>query len=166
MILLAATLLAGDSWSWDVTLRYVSSEDGFTMTEKERWTLRVGPKSALAGERKYLGSLIDGTLIPSADSNPEVIKGTVEKDGTLTLKPDWSDPASARFFRKLINPDKKLDDRLPGWPVVRHAQLRENEVRLPGSGIPAQLTIEVTLTSARLAGQDIKLARPTGEAAP
>lgn len=166
MILLAAALVAGDAWTWDVTLRYDSTDDDFSMTEKERWTVRVGPKAALTGERKYLGSLIDGSLIPSADSRPEIVKGIVEKDGTLTLKPDFSDPATARIFRRLLNPDKKLDDRIPGWPVVRHALIRENESRLPGSGLPARLTIEATLSAARLAGQDIKLARPTGEAAP
>jgi len=157
MILLAAAFVAGDSWSWDVTLRYESPADALTITEKERWTLRVGPKDTLTGERKYLGSLIDGELIPSADNRPENIKGVVEKDGTLTLKPDWSDPAATRAFRKLLNPDKKLDDRLKNWPLVRHAILRDPDTKLPGSNIPVTLTVEATLSTAHLSGQDIKI---------
>jgi hypothetical protein len=159
MILLAAALVAGDSWSWDVTLRYDSPADGFSMTEKERWTLRVGLRSALTAERKYLGSLVDGNLIPSADANPEIVKGSIERDGTLTLKPDWTDPGAARVFRRLLNPDKKMTDRLPGWSIVRRAQIRENEAKLPGSDLPTQLTVEALLTSARLGGQEIKLSK-------
>lgn len=157
MILLATAFIAGDFWTWDVTLRYDNAAEQITLIEKERWTVRVDRKDALIGERKFLGTLVEGDLIPSADHSLEIIKGAIGPDGTLTLKPDWSDPAATRLFRRLLNPDKKLDDRLKGWTVVRHAVIKEAETKLPGSYIPVSLAADVTLTAARLGGQDIKL---------
>lgn len=157
MILLAA-FLAGDAWSWDVTLRYDDTE-GPLLVERERWSVRVGPKAAFTAERQYLGSVVDGTLVASAAA-PESLKGTVEKDGSLTLKGDWTDPEAAKTFRRLLNPDKALSDRVAGWPVVRKAMIVDAEARLPGSGLPSRLTIEASLLSARLAGKDVKLPKP------
>jgi hypothetical protein len=155
MILLAAAFLAGDAWTWDVTLRYEDAE-GPLLVERERWSLRVGPKSALTAERLYLGSVVDDTLVAS-QATPELLKGTIEKDGSLNFNGDWSDPDTAKAFRRLLVPDKKLPERVPGWPVVRRATWVENEARLPGSGIPARLMVDANLLSARLGGKDVKL---------
>jgi hypothetical protein len=155
MILLAAAFLAGDCWTWDVTLRYDDAE-GPLLVERERWSLRVGPKDALTAERHYFGSVVDGALVASS-AVPEIVKGTVEKDGSLNLKGDWSDPDAAKLFRRLLVPDKTLSDRVSGWMVVRRASVVDGAARLPGSGLPARLTAEVSLFSARLGGRDLKL---------
>ncbi|RYG22616.1 hypothetical protein EON82_16590 [bacterium] len=154
MILLAAAFLAGDFWTWDVTLRYDDAE-GPLLVERERWSVRIGQKQAVKAERLYLGSIVDGTLIPSS-ADPESLKGEVTKDGTLSLKGDWSDPDTAQAFRKLLKGDKSLPERIPNWPVLRRGTLVDPKAHLPGSGLPARLTIEVILSEARLGGQDIK----------
>jgi hypothetical protein len=155
MILLAAALLAGDFWTWDVILRYDDAE-GPLLVERERWSVRVGLNAMLTAERLYLGSVVDDTLVTSA-ATPEALKGTVEKDGSLSLKGDWSDPDAAKTFRRLLKPDKSLSDRVLEWPVVRRGVVVLREARLPGSALPARLTVEVSLAAARLGGQDVKL---------
>ena len=145
----------GDVWAWNVAVRYADRE-GTLLDDRERWTVRVGKAGALEVERTFLGTVVgDGELIASSDPKPELLKGKVEVDGTLTLEGKPSDPAAARALRRLLNPDRTLSDRVVGWPVVRHAVLREAEAYVPGSGIEASLRIEVTLLSARMGGKDL-----------
>ena len=149
--------LAGDAWTWDATLRYDDPLGGAAFVERERWTVRFGPKGAFAAERTYVGSVVDDTLVKASDVRPETLKGRVERDGTLSLEGDWSDPVAARALRRLLNPAKALADRVSGWPVVRAATLGGFSANLPGSDRSAEVTVEARLVSARLGGKDVEV---------
>lgn len=161
MILLAAALVAGDAWTWEVALRYADAE-GTLLDDRERWTLRVSKDRALTAERRFVGTVVgDGTLVPSSDVRPEVLKGKVATDGTLSVEGDWSDPAATKALRRLLKPLKD-DERLADWPFVRRVTLRERDVRLPGGDLKATLRIDATLTEARLGGIEVKLPTAKG----
>jgi hypothetical protein len=154
---LAAPFLAGDAWTWDVAVRYESPTEGLLMNDRERWTVRVGKDAALTAERTFLGSWVDPeTFVPASDPAPEILKGHVAPDGTLSLKGDWTDPAAARALRRLLAPDRTVGDRVPGWPVPRHAVVREADARVPGSVVDATLRVEATLERARLGGRTVE----------
>ena len=158
MILLAAALLAGDAWTWNASLRYDDAR-GPLLEDRERWTVRIGPDRALTAERRFVGTVDDdGTIVPPSAVEPEVLKGRVERDGTLTVEGNWSRPEATRALRRLLRPDPKRDLLLPGEGLVRKALLRDPDARLPGSDLRATLRIEATLASARLGGRDVDLA--------
>lgn len=151
MILLAAAFLAGDAWTWEVAIRY-DDADGPLLNDRERWTLRVGRASELTAERAFLGTLVEGdTLVPPSDPRPEVLKGKVEADGTLSLRGDWSDPAATLALRHLLKQER----------VARRATIIRKNVRPPGGEIAATLTIDVVLKSARLGGKELDLKAPS-----
>lgn len=149
--------LAGDLWTWNVALRYEDAS-GTRLEDRERWTVRVATGMAFTAERAFVGTVVDdGTVIPAAPEPPEILKGKIERDGTLTPDGDWSDPAANRAIRRLLKPDLRKDDLLAGWPLVRRATLHESEVRLPGSDLKAALRVEATLAAAKLGGRDVLL---------
>ncbi|GEM_PF-3951654 len=160
---LVAPYQAGDFWTWNVAVRYQSPSEGFLLNDRERWTVRVDKGSELTAERTFLGSWVDAdTFIPATDPAPETLKGRIEADGTLAFKCDWTDPAAAKALRRLLDPGRKLDDRVPGWPVPRHAAVREPDAFAPGGVVRATLRIEATLEKARLGGREIRIALPKG----
>lgn len=156
----------GDAWAWNVAVRYADGE-GTLLDDRERWTVRIEKGGAFEVERAFLGTVVaSGELIPSADPKPEILKGTVASDGTLSLKDSATDPVAARVLRRLLVPDRTLTDRLPNLPLVRHALLKEPDARLPGSGLPASLRVEATLATAKVGGKDLSPAStppPKGE---
>ncbi len=149
--------VAGDAWAWNVALRYADSE-GTLLDDRERWTVRIEKGGTLSVERAFLGTVVsDGELIASSDSKPEILKGSVGSDGTLSLKNFPSEPVAARVLRRLLNPDRLFTDRIPGYPLVRRAVLNEPDAHVPGSGLPAALRIEATLIAAKLGGKETLL---------
>ncbi len=161
MILLAAAFLAGDSWTWEVTLRYSDPVEGLLETDRERWTVQIKEKAAVVAERLFIGSVVDdGSLIPGTVTEPEPAKGVVAEDGTLDLKSEWADRILAKALKRLLKPEKKLEERIPGWPILTHALLSDPSARLPGMSNPVRLSVEATLISAKLGGQTIKLPTP------
>ena len=147
----------GDVWAWNVAVRYADA-GGILLDDRERWTVRIEKGGALAVERAFLGTMLgDGALVPSADPKPEVLKGRIEPDGTLSLKDTASDPVAARVLRRLLNPDRGITERLAGTPLVRHAVIQDKEAFVPGSGLPASLRVEANLFSAHLGGKEIPL---------
>lgn len=157
---LASPLVAGDEWSWDVELRYDDPAEGRLLTDRERWTVRVGPKKALTVERLYLGSMVNDDFVPGPKGEPEKLKGTIDADGTLTVSGDWSDAASTRILKRLLVA-KEPKERLAGWPVVARSVVRESNAVLPGNDQRADLTVDVRLTSARLGGRKIEIPKPS-----
>ena len=163
MILLAAALLAGDVWTWDVVLRYETPDEGALLVERERWTVRIGAAPSFAAERRYVGSVVDGALIPASGAKPEIVAGKVAADGTMNLEADWSDPAARRVFRRLLNPARTLADRVPGWPIVRAARIAGVSVHVPGSDLLAEIVADATLAAAHLGGRDRAIASPAAQ---
>ena len=146
--------LPGDAWTWGVTLRY-ADVSGPLLEDRERWTVRLEKAGAFTAEREFIGTVVDGAVIPGAKEPPETLKGKVGPDGTLKPDGDWSNPTASRALRRLLRPDARKDERLAGWPLVRRTTLREADVRLPGSDLRGSLKIEVSLEKARLGGKEI-----------
>ncbi len=153
MMLLAAAFVAGDAWTWSVALRYADAE-GVVLDDRERWTVRLGKGGSVEAERRFVGTMLGDTLIPS-EGKPETLKGRVGADGTFDLRGDWSDAAAGKALRRLLKPDPKKDEMLAGWPLVRRTTLREAEARLPGNDGGFSLRIEAVLEKARLGGRDV-----------
>lgn len=148
--------LAGDVWTWRVTLRYADAS-GPLLEDRERWTIRVAEKGAFTAEREFVGTVIEGAVVPGPKEPPETLKGKVGPDGTLKPEGSWSDPATDRALRRLLKPDAKADEPLVGWPLVWRTTLREENARLPGSDLRGGLRVEVNLEKARLGGTDLSL---------
>lgn len=159
---LAAGLLAGDAWTWTVSISYTSPTEGLLLNDRERWTVRIKKAGVVEAERQFVGTVVeDGTLIPGSEPHPEILKGHVASDGTLTLDDSATDPSAATFLKALVHPPKETPGWrfLPGWPVALSAGWNQDDARLPGSGLPAALHMSATLVSAHLGGQTIDLER-------
>ena len=158
MMLALAAFVTGDSWTWGVTLTYEDAS-GALLEDRERWTVRVEKAGVFTAERAFLGTVVEGAMIPGKEEPPEILKGKIGPDGTLTHEGEWSDAASSRALRRLLRPDAKKDELLAGWALVRRKSLREADARVPGGELRGTLRVETSLEKARLGGREIPLAR-------